>query len=84
MFHRVDVTAFRKCANFKEFKVPDDNVYYSTDNGALYDKGKMYLYIYPQGIEADSVHCTGNSLRLLEHMRLHTPKIKKIYMLVRM
>lgn len=50
----VDVTAFRKCANFKEFKVPNDNVYYSTDNGALYDKGKMYLYIYPQAIEATS------------------------------
>ena len=50
----VDVTALRKCANFKEFKVSDDNVYYSTDNGTLYDKGKMYLYIYPQAIEATS------------------------------
>ena len=50
----VDVTAFRKCANFKEFKVSDGNVYYSTDNGVLYDKGKMYLYIYPQAIEATS------------------------------
>ena len=50
----VDVTAFRKCANFKEFKVSDGNVYYSTDNGALYDKGKMYLYIYPQAIENTS------------------------------
>ena len=50
----VDVTAFRKCANFKEFKVSDGNVYYSTYNGVLYDKGKMYLYIYPQAIEATS------------------------------
>ena len=50
----VDVTAFRKCANFKEFRVSDGNVYYSTDNGVLYDKGKMYLYIYPQAIENTS------------------------------
>ncbi len=50
----VDVTAFRGCANFKEFKVSDDNVYYSTEHGVLYDKGKMYLYIYPQAIEATS------------------------------
>ena len=50
----VDVTAFRKCTNFKEFRVSDGNVYYSTDNGVLYDKGKMYLYIYPQAIENTS------------------------------
>lgn len=75
----VDVTAFRKCANFKEFKVSDDNVYYSTDNGALYDKSKMYLYIYPQAIEATSFTVPETVKTIVTYAFAYAENLEDIY-----
>ena len=75
----VDVTAFRGCANFKEFKVSDDNMYYSTEHGVLYDKGKMYLYIYPQAIEATSFTVPETVKTIGTYAFAYAENLKNIY-----
>lgn len=42
-------SAFAGCPALAAITVAEDNEYYSTENGVLYDHEKLYLYAYPGG-----------------------------------
>ena len=46
--------AFAGCPELKSITVSDENQYYSSVDGVLYDAGEMYLYVYPGGKTDDS------------------------------
>lgn len=45
----IDGSAFRLCKNLNEINVNDNNKYYSSSNGDLYNKDKTMLYLYAIG-----------------------------------
>lgn len=45
----IDGSAFRLCKNLNEINVNDNNKYYSSSNGDLYNKDKTMLYSYAIG-----------------------------------
>ena len=42
-------SAFMGCPELESINVSEDNEYYSSDGGVLYDAEKLYLYVYPGG-----------------------------------
>ena len=46
--------AFAGCPELKSITVSEENQYYSSVDGVLYDAGEMYLYVYPGGKTDDS------------------------------
>ncbi|MDR3294171.1 MAG: leucine-rich repeat protein [Clostridiales bacterium] len=61
----IGTRAFGGCSGLTAFNVDDDNLYYSSSDGVLYNKDKTTLILYPQGktgafTSPDSVTSIGN------------------------
>ena len=76
-FARLVSNAFSGCLSLKEIIVADDNAYYSSRNGVLFNKDKTTLYYYPaaksdysytvpQSVTAIRSHAFGEAKRLVE------------------
>ena len=76
-FDRLVSNAFVGCSSLKEIIVADDNAYYSSGNGILFNKGKTTLYYYPaaksgysytipQSVTAISSHAFDGAKKLVE------------------
>ncbi len=45
--------SFWRCENLKEINVHNNNIYYMSEEGVLFDKNKIELIYYPQGKEGE-------------------------------
>ena len=50
----IEISAFRECDSLSSIKVAEDNVYYSSENGVLFNKEQTWLIQYPVGAPATS------------------------------
>jgi hypothetical protein len=50
----IEIQAFIYCSSLREFTVDDNNEYYSTQDGVLFNKDKTLLVQYPIGKDGDS------------------------------
>ena len=46
---RIGTTAFSDCSSLTEISVQENNIYYRSENGILFDKAKTELICYPMG-----------------------------------
>ncbi len=55
-------SAFNGCIKLKSVSVSEKNEYYLSEDDILYDRGKLYLYLYPAG-KADSSFSVPSSVK---------------------
>ena len=70
--------AFREAASLEEINVAPNNIYYSSEDGVLYDKEKTTLILYPMG-KTDESYTFPNSLQIINSFIIPNKHIKTIY-----
>lgn len=53
---RMDVHAFKFCSELKAFEVKNDNIYFSSQDGILYNKDKTKLILAPYGYTVNNLY----------------------------
>lgn len=53
---RMDLHAFMFCSELKAFEVKNDNIYFSSQNGILYNKDKTKLILAPYGYTVNNLY----------------------------
>lgn len=73
----IDYYVFEACRKLKEITVDEDNQYFSSENGVLFDKNKTKLIAYPAGKE-DSTYIIPDGVTFIEEYAFSRSRLNSL------